>query len=105
MILNKEEYQQIINEIPRVELSYENITHKKVHQFDFLYAIPDGTRCLVWFTTFYSQNICVFAELDDHNNIVKLRTNYYVCFNNKLSYGTLLYGTLFQYDNLLLKQT
>lgn len=99
MFLNKYEYQQIMNEIPDFELSYESTSHKKVHKHDFLFAIPEGTKYLVWFTTLHAQNICVFAELNSHNKISKINTRYAVCFDNKLSYGTLLYGTLFEYDS------
>ena len=45
-----------------------------------------------------SQNVCFFMELNDHNKIVRIKSHYYVCFDSELSYGTIIYGTLFVHN-------
>lgn len=99
MRLNHVEREELLNRIPSIELSYEAIVHKKVYNFQIASIIPVGIRHLVWFTTYHDQNVCFFLELNDHNKIVRIKTQYYVCFDTELSYGTILYGTLFMHNS------
>ena len=34
----------ILKDFPNIELSYETFVHKKVHQYDLSFAIPEGNR-------------------------------------------------------------
>ena len=62
-LLGKEQKSHIIEDFTEVKLSYENIIHKKVY-CDFVLAIPEGKKCLVWFTkTTTNENICYVLEV------------------------------------------
>jgi hypothetical protein len=101
MKLQDNEINLILSSFPllRSELSYEIITHKKVHNPDIILAIPDGKKCFTWFTNYKSENVCFLLELDSKNEIrdVKIVTT---CFDDCLSTGTVLYGTLFTYNSI-----
>ena len=59
----------ILKTFPKFELSYENITHKKVHNADILLAIPEGNKGFAWFTCYNNENICFLLEMDEKNKI------------------------------------
>ena len=91
------DFNSILSEFPRVELSYETITHNKVFNNNIILAIPTGIKCFAWFTTFKADNVCFILELDQYNNICNIE----ICltsFDDKLSYGTIFYGTIFKYN-------
>ena len=88
---------QILSNFPLVELSYDPIVHKKVHNAHIISAIPHGIRAFAWFTTFKGQYVCFILELNEHNKISKVHRNYYVSFNHELCYQTILYGTFFKH--------
>ena len=50
--LNKEDKSCLLNNFPNIKLSYETPIHKKVYNSDYILAIPDGTPCFIWFTSF-----------------------------------------------------
>ena len=91
--LNK---QDILSDFPNVKLSYENITHKKVYNSDMILVIPDGKKCFAWFTYINDKPSCLIMELAGDKNIVDIK-HVNACFSNELSYGTILYGTLFNH--------
>ena len=91
--------QSIVKYFPtNFELSYEKIVHKKVYDFDLILAIPEGSPCFVWFTTFKDQNVCCLLELDSNKKISKVSI-VITSFVDKLSYGTIFYGTFFRFKN------
>ena len=99
-MLTQEEKLEILNDFPNVKLSYEKTTHKKVYNFDFIMAIPEGKKCFAWFTLFKNNTVCILFELDNKNkkefkNIKIINS----CFSSSLCYGTLLFGTLFYHMN------
>jgi len=95
MLTNKDN-ECILSEFPNIKLSYENITHKKVYG-DIILAIPEGKKCFAWFTTFNDCNVCLLMELSENKQIKDIKiTN--ACFSSELSYGTILYGTLFYHS-------
>ena len=106
-MINDTDIQRFSSEFPKLELSYEHITHKKVHDADIMIVIPEGKQYFAWFTTYKEQNVCFLLEIDKNNmnNIIKTT----ICktgFDDKLSYGTILYGTLFySFDKLTRKNT
>lgn len=100
-ITPKEEYTTILQQFPKIELSYETIVHKKVYDFDIMLAIPEGKSCFLWFNTYRNQNACFLLELDSNNRII----NIFIVFASFVdclcygSYGSIFYGTLFKYNN------
>ena len=89
---------QILSEFPQIKLSYETQVHKKVYSAHITVAIPDGLRHYAWFTTHNNKNICWLLELSPSNKIVKV-TSCITSFTDKLSYGTVLYGTVFNHKS------
>ena len=97
-MLREEEKEEILSEFPNIKLSYENIIHKKVYS-NFVLAIPEGKKCFAWFTNNINGNICYILELKENKQICDIKI-VNCCFNNSLSYGSIFYGTVFNYlDN------
>ena len=96
--LSDTEISLVLQKFPKFELSYENITHKKVHNANVILAIPEGKRFFTWFTFYNHENICFSLEIDDNNkikNIKKLNTSFMDCL-----LGTIFYGTMFKYNDI-----
>lgn len=91
-MLSEEEFEY---SFPKIELCYEFLTHKKVQDANVILAIPEGKRCFSWFTSYLNQNVCIMLELNNDNHIIH-KEIITTSFSNKLSYGTILYGTLFK---------
>lgn len=98
MHFTEQEKNFILQDFPKFELSYENMTHNKVHNADILLAIPEGKKCYAWFTSYKEDNVCFLLELIDNKikNISVLLTT----FDDKLAYGTVFYGTMFKHKNI-----
>lgn len=96
-MLSEQEKEQILSELPNIKLSYENIIHKKVYS-DFVLAIPEGKKCFAWFTNSKNGNVCYILELGENKQIFDIKI-VNCCFNSCLSFGTIFYGTLFNYLN------
>ena len=92
------DYRYFINKFPKIELSYDNILHKKV-QSDLYMLIPVGNKVFVWFTYYKNQNLCVIMHLNKYNNITKVEETV-LSYDKKLSYGTIIYGTYFIDNNI-----
>lgn len=101
-MLTEHDKGSILSEFPNIKLSYEKIIHKKVYPLknDYLLAIPEGKKCFAWFTIFNDKSVCFIFELDDKNN-KKIKNIKIIscCHSNTLSYGTIVYGTLFHHLN------
>lgn len=113
----------IVNKFPSFELSYDKILHKKVFinnlsikiseynkkynennekklnnnykKFEsdiLLTIIPKGKKYIIWFTTIKENNKCYLIDIDKKNIISVFELTY--CYDNELSYNTILYGTL-----------
>jgi hypothetical protein len=96
--LSDTEISLVLQKFPKFELSYENITHKKVHNANVILVIPEGKRFFTWFTSYNHENICFSLEIDDNNkikNIKKLNTSFMDCL-----LGTIFYGTMFKYNDI-----
>jgi hypothetical protein len=101
MFLKESEKSEILKSFPNIELSYETTVHKKVYNFDYVMAIPEGKKYFAWFTVFKKQNVCALLEITENkqiNTIEILKTS----FKDSLCYGigTIFYGTIFFKDNL-----
>jgi hypothetical protein len=98
MILTREEKTQLLNRFPSLELSYENVLHKKVSA-DLYMLVPKGQKSFAWFSYWKENNYCFILLINDKNNICDI-IPYSICFDLKLSLGTVIYGTLFSNNNL-----
>ena len=97
-MISEIEFCNIIKGFPKIELSYETVVHKKVYDADIILAIPEGKKCFAWFTTYKQDNVCFLLEIGSNRQIININ----ICitsFTDILSYGTILYGTTFKYDN------
>ena len=68
LLLSQIEKRELIQRLPKFELSYDTILHKKVSA-DFYIIIPKGKKVLIWFTYFKNTNRCFMLELDKFKNI------------------------------------
>ena len=87
--LDKQDVQRILNEFPKIELSYEAVVHKKVPS-NCMSLMPDGRNCFAWFTIYNDHDVCFLIDLQ--RNSVELVTT---SFDESLSIGTILSGVLF----------
>jgi hypothetical protein len=92
-MLTQSEKANLLKDFPNVKLSYENIIYKKVHNSDYIVAIPEGVKCFAWFTSINDKFVCLIMELTDGNQISDIKIAN-VCFSSDLAYGTILYGTI-----------
>lgn len=88
---------ELLPEFPSIKLSYGSTIHKKVFNASVILAIPSGNKFYAWFTTYKTQNVCILIELSSNLQILGA-TICHTSFTNKLSYGTVLFGTLFTYS-------
>ena len=96
-MLSDREIDLLLPEFPDIKLSYENITHNKVLNAEITIAIPEGTKCFAWFTHYKNKNVCLIMELNAKKNITSVK-RVSCCFRSDISYGTILYGTIFIYS-------
>ena len=89
--------QFVLQNFPKFELSYELMTHKKVHGANIVLAIPEGHKYFAWFTTYQNNNACFLLQINKNNNIVNVEL-VKSSFADKLTLGTIFYGTLFTYS-------
>jgi hypothetical protein len=96
---------ELLQRLPRVDLSYAPLPpHKKVLGNVFV-AVPRGLKCLLWFTYWQDQNVCVVLPLNERGNINMLKMFVTAaCFHQHLSRGTVFYGTLFTHHPSAHKQ-
>ena len=95
--LNERERSNILKRFPDFELSYEKLIHKKVSS-DIYVAIPKGRKYLLWFTYYKDNNVCFLMELTGRKLFFKSMEFVTLSFKDKLSFGTILYGTVVQYE-------
>ena len=92
-MLTTNDMEKLLTRFPKkLELSYDKLIHKKVH-CDVYQAIPYGKKYFAWFTWYKNENVCIFVETNRRLQIFNMFIAP-VCFNNDLSYNTILYGTI-----------
>ena len=52
------DYKFVLNSFPKLELSYETLVHKKVHNASIYSAIPNSDPVFMWFTSYNGENVC-----------------------------------------------
>jgi hypothetical protein len=98
LVFTREEKKQLLARFPPLELSYENILHKKVYA-DVYVLIPNGQKAFVWFTYWHDKNVCLLLRLNEKNNICDI-TPFTACFAAALAHNTVIYGTFFLNNTL-----
>lgn len=100
-MLSEKEQNEILQNFPTIELSYENITHKKVFSSQLAMAIPEGKKNFAWFSKKNGRNVCIFMEIAAKTKtILNIHLEYMPNDNNDLHNGTILYGTIFQTNKM-----
>lgn len=94
--MNKNNY--ILKDFPEINLSYDKNLHRKVYS-DIYLLIPKGKKGYLWFSYQNANNVCFFLELNKYNNIVNVE-KFIVSFDKVLSYNTIIYGTLYNKNNM-----
>ena len=86
------------NHLPKLELFYDKILHNKVHS-DIYLLIPKGNNALLWFTRINNFNRVLLIYINKYNLVTHVE-DVHLSFNKELSYGTILYGTVFLIDKV-----
>ena len=92
--------QEIFSRFPNIKLSYEHITHKKVHTFNYMIAMPSGIKAFAWFSVYKDKRVCYILE-KQHIYIVN------VMASSQLNYGigTIFYGTVLTSTSFCIEET
>jgi hypothetical protein len=87
----------LLSQFPKFELSYETMSHNKVHDTDIILAIPEGDKFFAWFTVYNDENVCVLLDSNKKNIQIVITS-----FNDMLatSLGTIFYGTIFKHNGV-----
>lgn len=91
-MLSSSEKQRLLQEVPFVKLSYENLSHKKVDTFDYISIIPRGGKCFLWF---YNATTCYLVKLEKRQKVDIFKVP--ISFPPEYT-GSLLYGTFFHHE-------
>lgn len=87
----------ILTQYPKLEFSYETITHKKIPSYyDICLAIPHAKKCVIWFTFHEGRNKCVLIELNRakaFSNVEVIKESFVL---NPLYLGTIVFGSFIQ---------
>ena len=79
---------------PKVELCNEIYLHNKVYA-DICLAIPEGEKCIAWFTKYKNKYVCYLKQAD--NSITECDVNFSKSLTTGL--GTIVSGTIFKHKN------
>ena len=100
MEVNPRQITNLSTRLPKLELSYETVFHKKVSAlYDVCVSIPIGKRQFAWFTYDEGDDVCYLMDLARDWKIGQISQLNTAC-NQPLSLGTILYGTLCEIDGL-----
>lgn len=99
MSLTEHDIKLLLHRFPKFKLSYEIMTHNKVHNANAILAIPEGNSCFAWFTSYNGENICLALEINKNKTIINIK-NINTSFMDCLTLGTIFYGTMFTSNKL-----
>lgn len=104
-MLTREQKEEILSGFPNFKLYCENIAHNKVSNNDVFYsAIPHGKKGYIWFREVNKKPTCLFLQSGKNKEIIDI-TIVNCCFDKKLCYSTILYGTQFVCEKFLFFST
>lgn len=94
--------QRLMNSLPKFELSYETVAHKKVStDYDISLAVPMGKKYIGCFSTDYTNDAYAkhfyIMELNKDKKVIHVYEEPYV-YDTKLARGTIIYGTIMPCD-------
>jgi len=93
---NQTEY--LVQRFPKLELSYETFAHKKVSStYDVCISIPNGKKQFAWFTYYGDADVCYLLDVNKDHKVTKA-VKIVADFHHKLTYETILYGSLCDID-------
>jgi len=90
-MLTNDEKQMLMSRFPQINLFYNKNIYRKVYA-DYYSIIPKGPKAILWFTYIHKKNCCLLLILDNKDNVKSIEP-YVMCYDSKLSYGTIIYGT------------
>jgi hypothetical protein len=102
MEVSPQQLTNLSNRLPKLELSYETVVHKKVSTiYDICVSIPTGKRQFAWFTYDEDGDVCYLMDLTRDGKIGRIaQISTTKDSTTKFSYGTILYGTLCDVEGL-----
>ncbi len=94
-MLNEHDKQNILSRFPNVERSYDKSLHNNVqiNQCKLFMIVPKGPKTYLWYTYLGSSNVCIIMQTNNKGAFSRIEIQP-MCFNDEISYGTILYGTL-----------
>jgi hypothetical protein len=97
--------EQLLKRFPKIELCYDKVLHNKVYNDNdsnnnLYILIPKGMKVYVWFTYFEDKNVCLVLSYDKEKKILNQVYNYPCVFTSECALGTIMYGTLFDYNEI-----
>ena len=99
--------EQLLKRFPKIELCYDKVLHNKVYNDNndkedcYAYIlVPKGMKVYVWFTYFEDKNVCLVLSYDKEKKILNQVYNYHCIFTTECALGTIMYGTLFEYNGI-----
>jgi hypothetical protein len=94
--------EEFVQNFPSFEFSYDIHTHKNVPDANVVFAIPEGDKCLVWFTKNEFQHCCLLLALTKEKRIESINKIPDVRFDVSLTngYGTIVEGILFHLNGV-----
>jgi len=96
--ISSDETYEIMKRFPKIELSYETIPHKKVSpNYNICLTIVQGKKGFIWFTFYDIEDVCFFMEINREKKVSKMKI-VEMEFDQSLSLGTVLYGTLVEIE-------
>jgi hypothetical protein len=100
--MNTHDNTEILNRFPNIKLSYETFVHKKVYDYDYVLAIPEGIKHFVWFTKIKERSVCIILEISRNKQINNIEILPLDENGNALcsEIGTICYGTIFNAKNI-----
>ena len=104
-MLTTEQKEEVLRGFPNFKLYCENIAHNKVSNDDIFYsAIPHGKKGYIWFVELNKKPVCMFLQSGKNKEIMDI-TIVNCCFERKLCYSTILYGTYFMHNKSMFFST
>tara|TARA_Y100000389_G_scaffold188065_3_gene210145 strand:+ start:7973 stop:8911 length:939 start_codon:yes stop_codon:yes gene_type:complete len=94
-MLNEHEKKNILSRFPNLERSYDKSLHNNVqiNQCKLFMLVPKGPKTYLWYTYLGASNVCIVMQTNNKGAFSRIEIQP-MCFNEEISYGTILYGTL-----------
>lgn len=96
-VLSTTQTHELLQRLPKIELSYETIPHKKVSfSYNACIAIPVGRKCYAWFSFDGEDDVCYIMDINRDKRISKIYISDIVIGEKekKLCLGTIFYGSI-----------